>query len=141
MAVTPTSAIPVILGLDVEPDAYQVPRSGAPPWFGFVAVHRWLEEQRDRLEAVTGRSPRFSWFVRMDPQVEEAYGASTYAVEAHQELFDGAAARHQLDYFSNLLPIIFPSFHGQVGQRLLPWRLEKETRRVADQQIYDQAQP
>ncbi|MEM1369280.1 MAG: hypothetical protein AAGG02_14990, partial [Cyanobacteria bacterium P01_H01_bin.15] len=65
---------PFIFSIDVEPDPRLVAEHTQEPWHGFEQTVRLLTEFRPRLEDATGSKVQFSWFLRMDPQIEKSYG-------------------------------------------------------------------
>ena len=71
--------IPVVLCIDVEPDDRQIAPADARPWRGFEGLRAWMGALRPRLPAPAG-APRFSWFVRVDRQVAEAFGSPAWAL-------------------------------------------------------------
>jgi hypothetical protein len=76
--------IPILIIIDCEPDPKQ-PRLEAPDrWLGFENLFDFLSGQRQRISDATGRPARFSWFWRMDPQIEVAHGSARWAVESYQ---------------------------------------------------------
>lgn len=83
--------IPIIFCVDVEPDLRIIDRSTRVPWNGYQATHAYLPKLRERFEAVTGSPVHYTWFYRMDPQVEETYGSAAWAVEQYPE--------HVAEYF------------------------------------------
>jgi hypothetical protein len=83
--------IPVVLMIDAEPDGTSDVTPGR--WSGVLATHRWLTDLRPRIHEVTGNPAVYSWFLRMDPQVEEVHGSASYAVDAHPEVFADVQAR------------------------------------------------
>jgi hypothetical protein len=76
--------IPVILCIDVEPDPL-VPAPVEDPWLGYRKVLDLVREIRPRLAAATGVPARLAWFFRMDPEIEEAWGAADAAVAARAD--------------------------------------------------------
>lgn len=78
--------IPFIICIDVEPDERQVMRGLAPDWIGFEEMARCFTEFRPRLEEATRSPVSFSWFFRMDPQIEEIYGSSSWVFERYGEI-------------------------------------------------------
>lgn len=78
--------IPVIVCLDVEPDEREIDTTSKPDWKGFEETARFFVNLRPRLEAATGTSVKFSWFFRMDPQVECAYGQPSWVVSRYGDL-------------------------------------------------------
>jgi hypothetical protein len=67
--------IPVLLCIDVEPDGRSVDPGRPEPWSGFDATFNLIRHLRSELRARTGSPVRFSWFLRMDPQIERVYGS------------------------------------------------------------------
>lgn len=83
----------MLLVVDVEPDERK-PRPGADDGFGGTrAALPLLEELRAALARRTGRAARLNWFLRIDPQIEQAWGRSDHVVRAVPELPDTIAAR------------------------------------------------
>ncbi len=80
--------IPIIVCIDVEPDARVVDRSERAPWLGLERVAELFSVVRSRVVAATGSPARFSWFVRMDPQVTETYGSEEWAVTRYARLVE-----------------------------------------------------
>lgn len=66
--------VPIVLGVDVEPDSRTLVPGDRLALDGFAACVTWLENLRPRLEDATGRPVRFTWFLRMDPQIEALTG-------------------------------------------------------------------
>ncbi len=86
--------VPAVVCIDVEPDEQQVPLHERRPWTGFEVALGWVGPARDRLAAMTGRRPNFGWFLRLDHQIEVAYGsrrwvADTYGAELEALLREG----------------------------------------------------
>lgn len=73
-------ALPLMYGIDVEPDGREVDRA-APDWRGTVEFFKKLPELRDRLSRIAGQPVVFNWFVRADPQVEIAHGHAGWALQ------------------------------------------------------------
>jgi hypothetical protein len=84
MSLASAPRIPVILCVDVEPDPRLVSRAAPPPWVGYEGTQRYLADLRPRLEARTGVPAHYAWFLRMDPQVAEAYGSATWLVDRYR---------------------------------------------------------
>jgi hypothetical protein len=78
--------IPVIICHDVEPDYRQISADTGEDWEGFPETVQLFGALRDRLADVTGAPAHFSWFLRMDPQIERAYGSPGWAAERYGEL-------------------------------------------------------
>jgi hypothetical protein len=77
--------IPVIVCLDVEPDERELGGAASGGWEGFEETFKYFGGLRPRLEAATGARAHFSWFFRMDPQIEQAYGLSWWVAERYGE--------------------------------------------------------
>ena len=75
-----TRPVPVLLCFDVEPDEIEV-GADATPWLGFERLLERVKPLRDDLAEATGRPVRFDWFLRMDPQIAEAYGTAGWVVD------------------------------------------------------------
>ncbi len=69
--------------VDCEPDQRETTPGCPAPWAGFQGFYGYLSEQRPHLSARTGAPCRFSWFWRMDPQIELTYGRSDWAVRSY----------------------------------------------------------
>jgi hypothetical protein len=82
----PSSKIPVVLIVDVEPDPFQVPRHVHEPWHGYEALHPVLAGMRERFEDATGSPVHYTWAFRMDPQIAGAYGSPTWAADRYAKL-------------------------------------------------------
>lgn len=78
--------IPLIVCIDVEPDQRQLMRGLAADWIGFEETARCFSEFRPGLEQATGAPVRFSWFLRMDPQIAEIYGSSSWVSQRYGEI-------------------------------------------------------
>jgi len=75
--------IPVVLGVDAEPDS-RYPDPGDPePWHGLEAMFAFMGRLRRRLVRATGEPAAFSWFLRMDRQIETVYGSAEWAARRY----------------------------------------------------------
>src|SRR5260370_1340363 len=97
MKSTTSSPIPAFLSVDVEPDGFQLDRRDPPAWGGYVAMGEYLTRLRADLDGWTGRTPRFGWSVRTDPQIAEVHGRPDHALVAFPE--GVARLRAAGDYF------------------------------------------
>src|SRR5262245_40627674 len=79
-----TRSIPIVACIDVEPDEREID-TVAKDWCGFEQLTRFLGTFRDRLEQATQAPARFSWFLRIDPQIEHTYGVSWWVVERYRD--------------------------------------------------------
>ncbi len=74
--------IPTIFSIDIEPDAFQILPDATPQWRGHEnagAFAGWLREMLTRRSAAV---PRFGWYLRMDPQIEQVFGRADTAAAA-----------------------------------------------------------
>ena len=85
--------IPAILAIDVEPDERQIPRPGMAEWTGFRALYEFTDAFWTELERTSGREPRFGWFLRMDPQIQESHGAADFVLTYFADRFEHLQAR------------------------------------------------
>jgi hypothetical protein len=85
---TASGRIPIVLGVDVEPDERSVDRNHRRPWVGFERLSAALTDLRRRVAAQTGQALRFSWFLRMDPQIADTYGDPAWFVKQHTGLVE-----------------------------------------------------
>jgi hypothetical protein len=89
--------VPVVLCVDVEPDARRIAVPGPTTWSGFERFVAGAPELRARLAEASGRPARLSWFLRMDPQIEVAYGSACWAADRYRaELAELAGAGDEL---------------------------------------------
>jgi len=79
--------IPAIWRIDIEPDEFQ-PGPGLPPWTGFVAMADLVAQLRGPLADLSGTAVQPSWFLRLDPDIERAYGRADFVVEQYGSLID-----------------------------------------------------
>lgn len=86
------SPVPLVLCVDVEPDARSFKPDAPSPWDGLPRSLDLLEEFRGAVASATGRPAHVSWFLRMDPQVERGYGRMAWVVDGHPEIFDRLCA-------------------------------------------------
>ena len=100
--------IPVMMGVDVEPDARLVDLSD-PSWSTASAFFAKIAELRSRVRDVSGQPLRMTWFPRADPQVEIANGSAEWALR-HFEA-DWEDAKRQGD---------------EVGLHMHPWRWDAQ---------------
>jgi hypothetical protein len=84
--------IPIVLGIDIEPDNREDPPGAGVEVAGFRRMADVLTELRPRLADATGSSVTFPWFVRMDAQVAAQGGRADALVAAAPEVFDGLQA-------------------------------------------------
>ncbi len=80
--------IPLILCIDVEPDEREIKRGIAKDWQGFEETYKFFSNLRPHLEEATGAPVRFSWFFRMDPQIEDTYGLSWWVAKRYGEVIE-----------------------------------------------------
>ncbi len=80
--------LPVIMCIDVEPDDREIAPFERSDWKGFEHAYSFFRQLRPRLESATGANVRFSWFLRMDPQIEHTYGSPSWVVSRYPEIID-----------------------------------------------------
>ena len=80
--------IPVVLCIDVEPDGREIDPRSPKDWLGFEATCELADRLRPSLHAATGVSPRFTWFLRMDPQVAHTYGSADWVGRRYPGLIE-----------------------------------------------------
>jgi hypothetical protein len=90
--IRPREDLPIVLCIDVEPDSRTPAGAEAGPWIGFEVFAERAPKLRSRLEAVTGRPANFTWFLRMDPQVEQFWGSASWVHDAYGRALNGFAA-------------------------------------------------
>ena len=78
----------VVLCIDVEPDLRTFDPGHPPRFEGFERLLGKLPALRRRLESATGAPVAFSWFLRMDPQIEQACGSPGWLAEAHADVLE-----------------------------------------------------
>lgn len=101
------SAIPVVIGIDVEPDARVVDR-GNPSWDATAVLFRKMDELRDRFASVCGQPLQLTWFPRADAQVEIANGNAGWALEHFAAEWNAAQRRGD-----------------EIGLHVHPWRWDQ----------------
>lgn len=79
---------PVLICIDIEPQQRAVDLRVRQDWFGFPETWEFMDHLRARLARATQAPVRFNWFLRMDPQVSEAYGSADWAVTRYRNIFD-----------------------------------------------------
>jgi hypothetical protein len=84
---TSSAPIPTVLRIDVEPDEHQ-PSPGERPWNGFLAMFEMVETLRGWLSDATNHPVRPAWLIRLDPDIERAFGRTDFPVRRHHDLFD-----------------------------------------------------
>lgn len=78
-----TRDIPIVFCIDVEPDARVVELGRPGVWDGFPATCSLIERFRSRLRGLEDGPARVGWFLRMDPQVQRAYGSASWVADAY----------------------------------------------------------
>ncbi|MGH9661314.1 MAG: hypothetical protein ACRD96_22390 [Bryobacteraceae bacterium] len=75
--------VPILVLADCEPDPRLVSRDHPQRWEGFERFFEFLSKQRASIAARTGAPARFSWFWRMDLQIERAYGSAEWPLQTY----------------------------------------------------------
>lgn len=90
-------SVPAFLSIDVEPDAFQVSSNSPVEWEGHRLMAEFIESFRSRLQKNSVSMPRFGWYFRTDPQIEEIFGTSSFAMTHAPEFIE--SVRRAGDYF------------------------------------------
>jgi hypothetical protein len=77
---------PILICIDVEPLDRQIPLPASNDWRGVEETADLLEKFRREVHRWSGRSAHFSWFLRMDPQIETAYGSAEWGATRYSRL-------------------------------------------------------
>jgi hypothetical protein len=85
--------IPILIIVDCEPDPRQPDPREAARWTGFEKLYAFLADARPQIAATTGQPARFSWCLRMDPQIEVVYGTACWAADTYASQFLRAEAQ------------------------------------------------
>lgn len=85
--------LPLFICIDIEPDAFRVDRRRPDAWTGAARAFEFMRRARERILSRTGVELRTSWFLRMDAQVETAYGSIQWGADRFGEQLHEAAAR------------------------------------------------
>lgn len=107
-----TRTIPIVACIDVEPDEREIDSTVPKDWRGFEELVGFLGTFRHRLEQATHEPACFSWFLRMDPQIEHTYGVSWWVVERYRDAINA-----------------FESAGDEIGLHVHAWRWNKDTAR------------
>jgi hypothetical protein len=84
--------LPILICIDVEPDYRRPHPTTVADWVGFERTVEFVQSLRPRLEAATGAPVRFSWFLRMDPQIAQIYGSADWAVTRYSQILKNLEA-------------------------------------------------
>ncbi len=76
--------LPVVLCIDAEPDPRLLASRSPAPCRGLEQLHALEPGLRDQLSEAADCAARFSWCLRIDPQMEEAYGSPTWMVTQYE---------------------------------------------------------
>jgi hypothetical protein len=85
--------IPILLCIDVEPDAQNIPLGTKPEWTNVLPAVSYLEEIRLKLQDATNSAVNFLWMLRIDQEIAETYGSATWLIEVYRDLFYDLAAK------------------------------------------------
>src|SRR5215831_10264271 len=78
--------IPIVMCIDVEPDQFLIDVDAKEDWNGFAQTFEFFNALRQHFEVATGRPVHYSWFLRMDPQIELGYGQADWVVQRYDAL-------------------------------------------------------
>ncbi len=79
-----SETISVVLCIDGEPDPRTFPTRSPEPCRGLERLVVLVPGLRDRLSEGAGSPAAFTWCVRVDPQIAEAYGSSTWLLAEYE---------------------------------------------------------
>ncbi|HYC56993.1 MAG TPA: hypothetical protein VEL28_18815 [Candidatus Binatia bacterium] len=83
-----TGPVPVVFGIDVEPDARMIARHESRPWTGMERIYEFVQSLRERLPGIDGLPAQFVWLLRMDPQIRMAYGDACWGARRHRPMLE-----------------------------------------------------
>jgi hypothetical protein len=83
--------VPLVLCIDVEPDAHVFAPGLSSPWTGFENMLKLAPALRRRLEETTGKPAHFGWSLRIDAQITMGYGSATYIADTYRAQLDELA--------------------------------------------------
>jgi len=92
LVVNASEPIPVVVGIDVEPDPRLTDPQRPEPWRGFERLYSFFMELRSQLASPSGTRPQFSWFFRLDPQVAGTYGDPAWPLKHYERQVAGLLA-------------------------------------------------
>jgi hypothetical protein len=108
--------IPILVCIDTEPNRRMVHPTRKSDWTGFEKTSEFFRDLRPKLQSATKAPVRFSWFLRMDPQVEHVYGCPDWVVQRYSRII------HQLQADGD-----------EFGLHMHPWRWDQSKKTwVAD---------
>lgn len=81
--------IPIIFCVDVEPEDRLTDKKNPLPWHGYEATALYLTQIRTRIEKITSFPVHYTWFYRMDPQIEDTYGHIAWPIIHYPDLAEG----------------------------------------------------
>lgn len=79
--------IPAVYAFDVEPDPRMVYGNDPADWRGFGDSLELAEELRRALAPLQPEAPTFAWMLRLDPQMERAYGRADWLARTYRDTF------------------------------------------------------
>lgn len=107
---------PLLICLDVEPEYREVALDDSVAWDGVTESVELFQSLRPQFQKATGGPVHFSWFVRMDPQIERAYGSADWGFQRYEKLFR-----------------LLQAEGDEIGLHVHPWRWSEDERRwIAD---------
>jgi glycosyltransferase involved in cell wall biosynthesis len=77
--------VPVVLCIDAEPDQRVLQGRSPEPCAGLERLLDLIPELRARLSAASDRQAEFTWLLRIDPQIGEVYGSSTWLITEYEQ--------------------------------------------------------
>ena len=85
------SRVPVVLCFDVEPDENLSPPGRPSPWRGFERLLGLVDGLRATLSSATDYPARFSWFLRLDPEIAQTYGSHGWVFDRYARSLESLA--------------------------------------------------
>jgi len=76
----------LLICLDIEPDEREVNLSSASNWAGFEATFELMQALRPRFRQATNAPVHYNWAIRMDPQIEQAYGSADWCYHKYESI-------------------------------------------------------
>ena len=87
-----SAVVPIVLSIDAEPDGFFIDPRHPEPWRGLEQAQRVLKPLREQIAAHIGAPPRFTWMVRMDPQISVTYRSAAWPLERYRAIFSALRA-------------------------------------------------
>ena len=86
-APAPTDTIQFLVSIDVEPDERMLDLAVPDPWAGTRRLLADIAAIRDSLARPGGPAVNFTWHLRLDPQIEQAFGDAAWPLKTFAAAF------------------------------------------------------